>query len=69
MFHDRSKHIDIKYYFSMIKVHRGELVLQYMSTDEHTTNILTKPLSKIKFAYLRDKLGLMDIDPWLKGRR
>jgi hypothetical protein len=26
-------------------------------------NILMKPLSKIKFAYLRDKLGLVEIGP------
>jgi hypothetical protein len=61
MFHDKLKHIEIKYYFLHDKVHRGEAVLQYIATDEQTTDILTKPLSKIKFAYLRDKLGLMDI--------
>jgi len=27
------------------------------------TNILTETLSKIKFAYLRDKLGIMEISP------
>jgi hypothetical protein len=39
------------------------VVLQYISIDEQTANILTKPLSKIKFAYLRDKLRLMEIVP------
>jgi hypothetical protein len=37
--------------------------LQYIPTDEKTTNILTKPLSRIKFSYLRDKLGIMEITP------
>jgi hypothetical protein len=37
--------------------------LQYISTDEQTTDILMKPLSKIMFAYLRDKLRLMEIAP------
>jgi hypothetical protein len=63
VFHDRVKHIDIKYYFLCDKVQRGEVVLQYISTDEQTTNILTKPLSMINFSYLRDKLGLMEISP------
>jgi hypothetical protein len=63
VFHDRSKHIEIKYYFLHDKVQRKEVVLQYISIDEQTTNILTKPLSKIKFAYLRDKLGLVEIAP------
>jgi hypothetical protein len=37
--------------------------LQYIPTDEKTTDILTKPLSRIKFAYLRDKLGIVEITP------
>jgi hypothetical protein len=61
--HDRSKHIEIKYYFICDKVQKGEMILQYISTDEQTTDILTKLLSKIKFAYLRDKMGLVKIPP------
>jgi hypothetical protein len=34
VFHDRSKHIEIKYYFLHDKVWRGEVVLQYISTNE-----------------------------------
>jgi hypothetical protein len=52
VFHERSKHIEIKYYFILDKVQEGEVKLQYIPTDEQTTYILTKPLSKIKFAYL-----------------
>jgi hypothetical protein len=48
MFHDRSKHIEIKYYFLHDRVQRGEVVLQYISTDEQITDILVKPLSKMK---------------------
>jgi hypothetical protein len=48
VFHDRSKHIEIKYYFLRDKVQRGEVVLQYISTDEQITDILVKPLSKMK---------------------
>ena len=61
MFHDRSKHIEIKYYFIHDKVRKGEVILQYISTDEKTTDILKNPLSKIKFVYLRYKLGLVEI--------
>jgi hypothetical protein len=67
LFHDRSKHIEIKYYFLHDKVQKGEMILQYISIDEQTTDILTKPLSKIKFAYLRDKLGLMEIAPLVES--
>ena len=63
VFHDRSKHIKIKYYFIRDKFEEGEVKLQYISTDEKVVDILTKPLSRIKFAYLRDNMGLVEITP------
>jgi hypothetical protein len=66
MFHDRSKHIEIGYYSLCDKVQRGEVVLQYISINEQTVDILMNPLSKIKFAYLREKLGLVDISPFVE---
>ena len=63
MFHDRSKHIEIKYYYIRDRVQKGEVKLQYISINEQITNILTKPLSKVNFVYFRDNLGLVDISP------
>jgi hypothetical protein len=40
-------------------VQKGAVKLQYISTDEKIVDILTKPLSKTKFVYFRDKLGVM----------
>ena len=34
VFHDRSKNIETKYYFIRDKVQKGEVILQYISTDE-----------------------------------
>ena len=34
VFHDRSKHIEIRYHFIHDMVQRGALKLQYISTDE-----------------------------------
>jgi predicted aldo/keto reductase-like oxidoreductase len=63
MFHDKSKHIEIKYYYICDKVQKGEVKLQYISTDEQISDILMKPLSKGNFVYFRDKSGLMEITP------
>ena len=41
-------------------VQKGVVKLQYLSTDEQTTDILTKPLSWMKFEYFRDKLGVVE---------
>jgi hypothetical protein len=63
VFHEWSKHIEIKYYFIRDKVHEREVNIQYISIDEKTIDILTNPLSRIKFAYLRDKLWIVEITP------
>ena len=59
VFHDRSKHIEICYYFIRDMVHRGALKLQYISTDEQFVDVLTKPLSHVKFEHFQDKLGIV----------
>ena len=33
--------------------------LQYVSTDEQVVDVLTKPLSRVKFEHFRDKLGVV----------
>jgi hypothetical protein len=63
LFHEWLKHIEIKYYFIQYKVKEYEVKLQYIPIDEQKTYIMTKPLSRIKFAYFRDKLGILEITP------
>ena len=43
------------------------MVLQYVSTEEQDADILTKALSKCKFEFLRDKIGVTD-NPFLVER-
>jgi hypothetical protein len=40
-------------------VQRGAVELQYISTYEQIVDILTKPLSREKYEYFKDKLGVM----------
>jgi hypothetical protein len=49
VFYDRSKHIEIRYHYIRDMVQRGALKLQYISTDEQVADVLTKPLSRVKF--------------------
>jgi hypothetical protein len=62
VFHDRSKHIEICYHFIRDMVQRGALKLQYISTDEQVADVMTKPLSCVKFEHFRDKLGIVRKD-------
>ena len=59
VFHDKSKHIKIKYQCIHDMVEKGVVKLQYVATDEQVTDVLTKSLSKVKFEYFNDKLGVV----------
>ena len=59
VFHDRSKHIEIRYHFIQDYVQRGAVMLKYISTDEQVANILMKSLGRGKFVFFRDKLGVV----------
>ena len=60
MFHDRSKHIEMRYHLIRDLVQRGALKLQYIRIDEQIADILTKPLTTSKFVYFHDKLGMAE---------
>ena len=59
VFRDKSKHIEIKYQFIHDMVEKGVVKLWYVATDEQVVDVLTKSLSKVKFEYFRDKLGVV----------
>jgi hypothetical protein len=59
VFHDKSKHREIEYHYIQDMVQRGALELRYISVDEQIADILTKPLSRVKYEYFRDKLSVM----------
>jgi hypothetical protein len=60
VFHDRSKHIEIRYHFIKDRVQKGAVQIQYIPTEEQLANIFTKPLVKGKFVFFRDKIGVVE---------
>ena len=62
MFHDKSKHIEIKYHYIRDMVQRGTVKLQYVATEEQIADVLTKLLARVKFEYFREKLGVLQIE-------
>ena len=59
VFHDKSKHIEIQYHYIRDMVQKGAIKLQHVGTNEHVADVLTKPLSRVKFEHFRDKLGIV----------
>eukprot|EP00253_Pinus_taeda_P013485 PITA_13485 len=59
VFHDRSKHIEIKYHFIRDYVQKGVVKLEYIFTNEQVADIFTKALPLGKHVYFRDKMGVV----------
>jgi len=64
VFHDRSKHIDIWYHHLRDYVVKRIMLLLYVLTEEQDVDILNKALSKCKFEFHRDRIGVTD-NPFL----
>jgi hypothetical protein len=60
VFHEKSKHIEIKYHYIREMVQRKEVLVKYLPTDEHVVDVLIKPLTRMKFEYFRDRLGVTE---------
>ena len=45
MFHNRLKHIDIRYLYIRDMMQKGAIKLQYVSTNEQVANVFMKPVS------------------------
>ena len=68
MFHDKLKHIEIKYQYIRYMVQRGAVNLYYVAMDEKIADVLTKPLAIVKFEYFKEKLGVLEIEVPSKGK-
>ena len=65
-FSQRTKHIDIKYYFIRDYIENGTIILQYIESKANVADILTKPLDKPQFVKLRELLGMRSLSE-IKG--
>jgi hypothetical protein len=60
VFYDKSKYIEIKYHYIRYVVQRKAVHVQYLSTHEQVADVFTKPLSRTKFEYFCERLGLVE---------
>jgi hypothetical protein len=61
VFHERSKHIDLRYHFIQNCLAEGTASATYINTVDHLTDILTKALGQVKFQELRARIGMVQI--------
>jgi hypothetical protein len=61
VFHDRSKHIDIRYHFIRECVEEDRVRLQSIGTTEQLADILTKALGRAHFCEMRSRISVVDV--------
>ena len=57
--HTRTKHIDIRYHYVHEAVQKGEIILQYCSTETMNADLLAKYLPRSGFEALRLAIGIL----------
>src|SRR6266481_6210098 len=58
-FHQRSKHVDIKYHYIHDIIMCGDIYIHWCHTSEQTANIFTKSLDSKKFKIFWNDLGML----------
>jgi len=58
VYHQRSKHVDIRFHFTREAQEAKEVIMQYIPTEENPADMLTKPLLKNKTLKCRNILRL-----------
>lgn len=61
VFHDRSKHIEIRYHFIRECVEQGRVDIDYVRTSDQLADTLTKALGRLAFQELRRRIGMVEI--------
>jgi hypothetical protein len=61
VYHERSKHIDTRFHYIRECISDGMIEVDHVGTDGQLADILTKPLGRVKFVEMRQKLGVIDV--------
>uniref|UniRef100_A0A2N9EK04 Reverse transcriptase Ty1/copia-type domain-containing protein n=1 Tax=Fagus sylvatica TaxID=28930 RepID=A0A2N9EK04_FAGSY len=67
VFHGRTKHIEVDYHFIRERVVRGDICLQFISTNDQVADIFTKALPTPRFQRLCSKLLVCSTDHMFEG--
>ena len=68
VFHERSKHIELKYHFIRDCVEAKKIELEFVPNEHQLADMLTKPLRRVRLAELCSRIGMVEASPELKPR-
>ncbi|XP_020188961.2 secreted RxLR effector protein 161-like [Aegilops tauschii subsp. strangulata] len=49
--------------FSMTEAKEGRIIIEYVPTEKQLADILTKSLGRLKFVEMREKIGVLEVNP------
>lgn len=59
-FHKRSKHIDVRYHYVREQYAERKFMVEYARSENQLADIMTKPIPRRQFEYLREKLEIQN---------
>ena len=62
VFHGRSKHIDTRFHIIRECVENGQIITEFVNTGEQRADVLTKALTGVKLAAMRQLLGVRNLE-------
>ena len=63
VFHGHNKHIDTRFHFIRECVKEGQIIVEFIRTEEQRADPLTKALPAVKLATMRHLLSVRDLPP------
>ena len=61
VYHARTKHIDVRFYFVWEILDESDIKLQKIHTKENPVDILTKVVLRVKFAHCKELLHSLPV--------
>uniref|UniRef100_A0A2N9HIG1 Reverse transcriptase Ty1/copia-type domain-containing protein n=1 Tax=Fagus sylvatica TaxID=28930 RepID=A0A2N9HIG1_FAGSY len=68
IFHAYTKHVEIDFHFVRDMVAKKSLTVRFISSHDQLADLLTKPISSSRFAFLRTKFNVLSTTMSLRGR-
>jgi hypothetical protein len=62
MFHERTKHIDVRYHFIREVIAKGDFKVRKISTHDNPADMMTKVLPTAKFNLFTNLVGIRDLE-------
>lgn len=65
VFHGHNKHIDLRFHYIRECVERGDIIIKHVCSEKQHADVLTKPMTTVKFEQMRQLLGVKNLDKYV----